>query len=80
MRKGVNFNVFSPGSHTGYLLQVGWLMCILAAGQPAACFNFTCLDRVLGCPVLAGNVRFHALILSCSAEFTSERRTPAARE
>lgn len=47
--------------------------------QQAMRFNFTCLDRVFGCRVLTGDVRFHTLILSFCAEFTSER-TPAGCE
>lgn len=88
-------NAIHPNSarHNLEGTQEAVLMCSALAHTPAICcrldgycafrqamrFNFTCLDRVFGCRVLPGDVRFHTLILSFCTEFTSER-TPAACE
>lgn len=50
MRKGVNFNVFSPGSHTDYLLWVGWLTCILVSWAASSLFQFHLSRQGFGLP------------------------------
>lgn len=71
MRKGVNFNVLSPGSHTGYLLRVGWLMCVSASWAASSLFQFHLSRQGFGLPHSGRQceISYLDLIVLCRAYF-----------
>lgn len=71
MRKGVNFNVLSPGSHTSYLLRVGWLMCVSASWAASSLFQFHLSRQGFGLPHSGRQceISYLDLIVLCRAYF-----------